>query len=297
MDIFNLVLGMLITLMIGLGVIVGVALFVFWVRVFFHLATHKVPGKKHWIILMFLYSYVTAIVYYFKVKRKFDSRAAAGDASALPEAFPEAGKRLKTATSVGIGIWVLLAVLYAGAMLVVSFSSAKDRAGYGDPAYLAQSKVMYGGRDFYLFQSHAEVDGQLHMASDGYVRYGEAGAENVFIIKYASADPVKRVWARDIAANFLETADENTAFIEEPENLDNAEGTFYTFSYADRTGGQIVFVKVFKEDDQYGSVKVVSFGAPVSSQSIDAAFADPQAYAQTPEYASIKAYFEYFKIN
>ena len=73
---------------LGIGIIIVVFLIgllctVFWVMMIVHAASKPVENKAVWIILMLLTGVVGALIYYFAVKRNFDS-------ASLPPATPPA---------------------------------------------------------------------------------------------------------------------------------------------------------------------------------------------------------------
>ena len=53
--------------------VVGIALFVFWLRMLIHVAKNPVLNKVVWIICMVVFSLPTAIIYYFVVKKNFNN--------------------------------------------------------------------------------------------------------------------------------------------------------------------------------------------------------------------------------
>jgi hypothetical protein len=64
---------------IGLGIglfaffaLVGLLLTIFWIWMIVHAATKNIENKALWIILLIIFGFLAAIVYYFAVKRPFD---------------------------------------------------------------------------------------------------------------------------------------------------------------------------------------------------------------------------------
>ena len=49
----------------------GIWLIVFWIRMIIHAATHEVPNKVAWIIVLCLLQILGAIIYYYVVYKKF----------------------------------------------------------------------------------------------------------------------------------------------------------------------------------------------------------------------------------
>ncbi len=52
----------------------GILATVFWIMMIVHAAQHNVENKAMWIVLMVLTGIVGALVYYFVVKRKFNTQ-------------------------------------------------------------------------------------------------------------------------------------------------------------------------------------------------------------------------------
>lgn len=52
--------------------LVGVALFIFWLWMLIHAITKPIENKPLWIIIILIGSTLGAIIYYFAVKRKFN---------------------------------------------------------------------------------------------------------------------------------------------------------------------------------------------------------------------------------
>jgi hypothetical protein len=50
--------------------IIGILIFVFWLKMLIHAAKSTNPGKVGWIILIVLTQFLGAVIYYFVVKRK-----------------------------------------------------------------------------------------------------------------------------------------------------------------------------------------------------------------------------------
>jgi hypothetical protein len=50
---------------------VGIACFVFWLWMLIHAISHPIPNKVLWIICFIIFGIITAIVYYFAVKRSY----------------------------------------------------------------------------------------------------------------------------------------------------------------------------------------------------------------------------------
>lgn len=76
---------------------VGLALFVFWILMIVHAATHAIENKAVWVIVIVIFQGIGAIIYYFAVKRKFDKAQAMPPpaypptpSSAAPPAVPPA---------------------------------------------------------------------------------------------------------------------------------------------------------------------------------------------------------------
>jgi uncharacterized membrane protein len=62
---------------IGLGIfaffaIIGMLLTIFWIWMLVHAATKNIENKVLWIVLLIIFGFLAAIVYYFAVKRPFD---------------------------------------------------------------------------------------------------------------------------------------------------------------------------------------------------------------------------------
>ena len=64
---------------IGLGiglilffVLIGLLFAIFWIWMLVHAATKNIENKALWIILLIIFGFLAAIVYYFAVKRPFD---------------------------------------------------------------------------------------------------------------------------------------------------------------------------------------------------------------------------------
>jgi hypothetical protein len=69
---------------IGLGIglfaffaLIGLLLTIFWIWMIVHAATKPIENKVLWIILLIIFGFLAAIVYYFAVKRPFDKNAPA----------------------------------------------------------------------------------------------------------------------------------------------------------------------------------------------------------------------------
>lgn len=56
---------------IGWILLIGLLGFIFWVWMLIHAFTHPIPNKVVWIICFFVFGLLTAILYYFMVKRSF----------------------------------------------------------------------------------------------------------------------------------------------------------------------------------------------------------------------------------
>ena len=54
--------------MLGFGAF-GLVSFVFWLVMLIHACSNNIPNKVLWIVLLFLFGIIAAIVYYFAVKR------------------------------------------------------------------------------------------------------------------------------------------------------------------------------------------------------------------------------------
>ena len=53
--------------------VIGIAFFVFWLRMLIHVVKTPVPNKVVWIICMVLFNLPTAVIYYFVVKKNFNN--------------------------------------------------------------------------------------------------------------------------------------------------------------------------------------------------------------------------------
>jgi magnesium-transporting ATPase (P-type) len=56
--------------------IIGLALFVFWLAMLIHAIGKKIKLKALWIIILLVFGILGAVVYYFAVKRDFDTKHA-----------------------------------------------------------------------------------------------------------------------------------------------------------------------------------------------------------------------------
>ena len=55
-------------IILGFGAF-GLVSFVFWIMMLIHACSNNIPNKVLWIVLLFLFGIIAAIVYYFAVKR------------------------------------------------------------------------------------------------------------------------------------------------------------------------------------------------------------------------------------
>ncbi len=65
-------LGVGILVFIGLIILLGILVAIFWLFMLAHVIMKPVENKILWIVLLFVFSLPAAIVYYFMVKREFD---------------------------------------------------------------------------------------------------------------------------------------------------------------------------------------------------------------------------------
>lgn len=66
---------------IGLGIgifavfaVIGLLLTIFWIWMIVHAVTKNIENKALWIVLLIIFGFLAAIVYYFAVKRPFDAK-------------------------------------------------------------------------------------------------------------------------------------------------------------------------------------------------------------------------------
>lgn len=52
--------------------LIGLLLTIFWIWMLVHAATKNIENKVLWIVLLVIFGFLAAIVYYFAVKRPFD---------------------------------------------------------------------------------------------------------------------------------------------------------------------------------------------------------------------------------
>jgi magnesium-transporting ATPase (P-type) len=70
-------------------VVFGIACFVFWIWMFVHAISKPIQNKVVWIICFILFGIVTAIVYYFAVKRSYVSPVPQAQVAYTPSHTPE----------------------------------------------------------------------------------------------------------------------------------------------------------------------------------------------------------------
>lgn len=54
--------------------LISISAFVFWIMMIVHAATHPIENRAIWVLLLIFTGIIGAIVYYFVVKRKFNSQ-------------------------------------------------------------------------------------------------------------------------------------------------------------------------------------------------------------------------------
>ncbi len=69
-------------------VLLGITAFVFWIWMFVHALSHPIENKVVWVLCFIIFGIVTAIIYYFVVKRSYDARVKAALASYTPPPTP-----------------------------------------------------------------------------------------------------------------------------------------------------------------------------------------------------------------
>lgn len=68
-------IGIFLIIVWLVSMVVGIVYFVFWIKMVIHAAKHEIPNKTMWIVLLLLVQ-ISAVIYYFTVKRSFQEPTA-----------------------------------------------------------------------------------------------------------------------------------------------------------------------------------------------------------------------------
>lgn len=74
--------------LVGFFVFLGLSLFVLWIWMFVHALSNPIDNKVVWVLCFIVFGVVTAIIYYFVVKRTYGARVKAARAAYTPPPTP-----------------------------------------------------------------------------------------------------------------------------------------------------------------------------------------------------------------